>query len=74
MSQNRLSCSQLMLKFEEYESSINKKYVKLLEINERSYRQIDDMLDNSLNIKLTMMRSIKNALMVSQGVESIHGK
>ena len=50
MSQNRLSCSQLMLKFEEYESSINKKYVKLLEINERSYRQIDDMLDNSLNI------------------------
>lgn len=65
MSQNKLNFYQQFLEFEAQESLINEKYTRLLEINERCYRIVDNMLEDSLNEKMIAMRDIKEALSVS---------
>jgi hypothetical protein len=62
MSSNRFDYFQLLSEIEQCESAIDNKYRALLEMNQRTYQQIDKMLEESLDRKLIMMGRITSSL------------
>lgn len=62
MSSNRFDYFQLLSEIEQYESAIDHKYAVLIETNEQTYRQIEQMLNESLDRKLNIMRNITTSL------------
>jgi hypothetical protein len=58
---NQFSYLHILSKIEECESAIDDKYTALLEMNERTYRQIDLLFEESLERKLKFMSEITSS-------------